>query len=303
MKKWIWIAVSILVVGIIGVQLYSSTTKTSAATVKERTAEVKKGKLEVKLSGSGTVQPVVSKDVESTSNNDEIDEVLASIGEEVNEGDELVTFTDGSDPIVSPAKGVVTSISVASGDKVNTGQVVAHVSDYSDLQTVVQIDELDISKVKVGQSVSLKVNAFADQTYSGTVSKVSEEGTSSNGVSTFEVYIHIDKIDHLKVGMGTEASILTDTKENALYVPLDAVHLSKGKKYVDLSGASSEKIEIKTGLANEDYVEITEGLSEGQIVKLPQLAASNAASTTNSNNNSLGGLGGLGGMTRSMGRN
>lgn len=314
MKKWVMLAVGILVAGFVGYQYYSSKTSSQTVSAQVRTATVQKGTLEVKISGSGTVQPVTSEDIKAKDNNNEIDEVLVATGEEVKEGDELITFTDGSDTITAPASGIVTTLSVSAGERVTSGQVIAHVTNYKDLQTVVQIDELDIPKIKKDQIVSLKINAFPDQAYTGKVASVSEEGTSSNGVSTFDVYIHIDKPENLKVGMSTEASILTASKESALYVPLDAIHSSNGEKYVQVlssttssqTNGGTEQKTVKTGLANEDYVEITEGLTEGELVQLPQLATGSSSSNTKGfmQGGGFGGanMGGMGGFNRNSGR-
>ncbi|WHY79614.1 efflux RND transporter periplasmic adaptor subunit [Neobacillus sp. WH10] len=314
MKKWIFIAVGVLVVGFVGYQWYSAQTSAQSVTEQVRTAVVQKGKFEVKISGSGSVQPVTSEDIKSIINNDEIDEVLVATGEEVKKGDELITFTDGSDPIIAPADGRITTLSVAAGERVTSGQVVAHVTNYQDLQTSVQIDELDISKIKEGQAVNLKVNAFPDQTYTGKVTTVAAEGSSSNGVSTFDVTIHLDKSENLKVGMSMEASILTASKDDALYVPLDAIHTANGEKYViavssgsDNQSSGNEQKTVKTGLANEDYVEITEGISEGETVQLPQLASGNSSNNTRRMlqgggfGGGMGGMGTMGGMNRNGG--
>ncbi|MFF2450256.1 efflux RND transporter periplasmic adaptor subunit [Neobacillus sp. NPDC058068] len=299
MKKWILIAVGVLVVGFVGYQWYSSKTSTQQASAEVRTATVQKGTLEVKISGSGTVQAITSEDIKSTIDTNQIDEVLVTVGEEVKKGAVLMTYIDGSDPVIAPADGVITTIAVQNGERVNNGQVVAHLTNYKDLQTVVQIDELDIPKIKNGQTVSLKVNAYPDESFTGKVTAVAEEGSSANGVSTFDVTIHIDKPDNLKVGMSAEASILTASKENALLVPLDAVYTRNNQKYVieltDSQNSGTEQKIVKTGLANEDYVEITEGIAEGQTIQLPQLAV--GGSSTNSNRMMQGGgFGGMGGM-------
>ena len=155
MKKWIWILISVLVIGFVGFQYYKSKTASTETTAQTRTAVVQQGKLEVKISGSGTVEPVTSEDIKSTVDNDEIDEVLVSAGDTVSEGDELITFTDDTDPITAPADGKITTVSVTDGERVTNGQVVAHLTDYKNLQTVVQVDELDITKIKQKQTVSI----------------------------------------------------------------------------------------------------------------------------------------------------
>jgi HlyD family secretion protein len=298
-----------VVIGFVGFQYYKSKTVSTEAAAQTRTAVVQQGKLEVKISGSGTVEPVTSEDIKSTIDNDEIDEVLVSTGDKVSEGDELITFTDDSDPITAPADGTITTVSVLEGERVTNGQVVAHLTDYKDLQTVVQVDELDITKIKKKQTVSLTVSAYPDSTFTGKVTEIAAEGTSANGTSTFDVTIHIDQPKNLKVGMSTEASILTQSKENALYVPVDGVYTNNNEKYVIVTSAStdtssggaagaSQQKTVKTGISTDEYVELTEGVTAGETIQLPELA-------TNNSTNSQGGMmrssmGGIGAMTGGM---
>ncbi|MBT2657606.1 HlyD family efflux transporter periplasmic adaptor subunit [Bacillus sp. ISL-18] len=306
MKKWIWILISVLVVGYVGYQWFHSRSSASTSTAAQvRTATVQKGKLEVTISGSGTVEPVTTEDIKATDDNNEIDEVLVSAGDTVTAGESLVTFTDDSDPITAPTAGTITTVSVASGDRINKGMVVAHLTNYNDLQTIVQVDELDIPKVKVGQTVTLSVSAYPDATYTGKVTAVAEEGTSTNGSSTFAVTIHIEKPTNLKVGMSTEATILTASKADAIYVPADAIYTNNNEKYVivDSTGtstdssttASGQQKTVKTGISTDEYVEITEGVTEGETVELPQLSSS--SSSTNQQGGMMQGMGGMqGGM-------
>ncbi|MEH7107324.1 efflux RND transporter periplasmic adaptor subunit [Bacillus sp. JJ1764] len=309
MKKWIWIIISVLVIGFVGYQYYSSKTSSTEATTQVRTATVQKGKLEVKISGSGAVEPVTSEDIKATEDNNEIDEVLAAAGDKVTAGQELVTFTDDSDPITAPAGGTITSVSVKAGERVTSGLTVAHLTNYTDLQTVVQVDELDIPKVKVGQTASLTISAYPDTTYTGKVTAVADEGSSESGSSTFDVTIHIDNPANLKVGMSSEASILTDSKDQALYVPVDAVHTSNNEKYVIVTSgntSTSEQKTVKTGIANDEYVEITEGVSEGETVQLPELSSSSSSQSQGFMMRGMDGGGGMppsgGGQGQSSGR-
>ncbi|MEH7156502.1 efflux RND transporter periplasmic adaptor subunit [Neobacillus drentensis] len=309
MKKWIWIIISVLVIGFVGFQYYKSKTVSTEAVAQTRTAVVQQGKLEVKISGSGTVEPVTSEDIKSTIDNDEIDEVLVSAGDKVSEGDELITFTDDTDPITAPADGTITTVSVLEGERVSNGQVVAHLTDYKDLQTVVQVDELDITKIKKKQTVSITVSAYPNTTFTGKVTAIAAEGTSANGTSTFDVTIHIDKPKNLKVGMSTEASILTQSKENALYVPVDGVYTNNNEKYVIVTSAStdassnattgtSQQKTVKTGISTDEYVELTEGVKVGETIQLPELATSSSFNSQGGMmRGSMGGMSGMGAMT------
>ncbi|MEI4831976.1 HlyD family efflux transporter periplasmic adaptor subunit [Bacillus sp. FJAT-53711] len=315
MKKWISI-LGVLIIVLGAGAWYVLKNKSQPVMNQAVSVAVQKGKLDVKVTGSGSTQSVTNEDITADSNK-VVDSVLVSANDVVKKGQELITFTDGSDSIVAPADGTITSISVQAGDRVTSGKAVAHITNYSDLETIIQVDELDIPKVQVGQSVTLKVNSFPDTTYTGKVTDVAKEGTVSNGVSSFNVTVHIDDPKDVKIGMTTEASILTDSKDNVLYVPVEAVHTRGDQKFVlvQSSTASSngqtsskgktnsngqanmERKLVKTGIHNEDYVEITEGLQEGDHVQLPMAAQGNAA---NNNNNKQKGFmmspgGGMGG--------
>ncbi|WML47177.1 efflux RND transporter periplasmic adaptor subunit [Neobacillus sp. PS3-34] len=300
MKKWIFIVLGLAVIAFVGYQ-YFNKNSTQEVSATYPTATVQKGKLEVKVSGSGSVQPVSSTDIKAESEK-KIEEVLVDSGDAVTKGQELITFTDGSDPIIAPHKGIITSLTVSADQRVSVGEVVAHVTDYKNLQTVIQIDELDIPKIKVSQNVNIKANSFPDEAFSGKVTAISNEGTVTNGVSTFDVTIHIDNPKSLKVGMTAEASILTNSKDQALYVPVEAVHSINSQKYVVVSNgtaggntASTERKAVKTGLYNEDYVEITSGLTEGETVQLPAVSVNSNSNLRGMGRGGIGGFPGIGG--------
>ncbi|MEH7253469.1 efflux RND transporter periplasmic adaptor subunit [Neobacillus niacini] len=210
------------------------------------------------------------------------DTVNVKEGDVVKAGDTLITFTDGS-ILKSPVDGTITSLSVASGDSVQVSGTVAHITNYSSLQTTISVDELDITKVQVGQAVKITATAFEEEAFEGTVTSVANVGTSSNGVSTFDVEIQITDPKNLKIGMSTEASITIENKEDALYVPVEAVYKSGDEKYVlvpessDDSTQTTKRVTVETGIANDSNVEITSGLTEGESIQIP-IVQSNGSS-------------------------
>ncbi|MFE4131733.1 efflux RND transporter periplasmic adaptor subunit [Peribacillus sp. YIM B13482] len=291
MKKWIMIG-AILVVVIGGCVWFFMKDNAEPVVAKSVPAKVEKGDLKVKISGSGSVAATNSKDLTSSVTG-EVDEVLVEKNELVEKGDELITFSDGSDPITAPFDGTVTKLDVEEGDRVSSSEVVAHVTDYKKLKTTVSVDEMDVPSVKKGQTVEIKASAFEDKTFTGEVTSVAKEGTYENGVSSFDVTIKIDKPGDLKIGMSTEVSIVTNSVKDVLYVPIEAVQKDGEEKYVNIQqsgsaeGATSTKATVETGISNDRYIEITSGLEEGQFVSLP---------ITISNENSTGsGLGGRNG--------
>ncbi|PJN87887.1 efflux transporter periplasmic adaptor subunit, partial [Bacillus sp. mrc49] len=198
MKKWMMLS-AVLVLAIGGSFWFFMKEKAEPAVAKSVTAQVEKGDLEVEISGSGSVAAINSEDVTSSAAA-EVDEVLVEKNELVEKGDELITFTDGSDPVTAPFDGTVTTLDVEAGDRISGGDVVAHVTDYKKLKTTVSVDELDIPSVKKGQTVEIKASAFEDETFTGKVTSVSREGTYENGVSSFDVTIQIDKPRDIKIG-------------------------------------------------------------------------------------------------------
>ncbi|WP_042347369.1 efflux RND transporter periplasmic adaptor subunit [Bacillus massiliigorillae] len=220
-----------------------------------------------------------------------VDTVKVAKGDVVTKGTTIASFTDGS-ILQAPVAGTITSLAIASGDSVDSSTAVAHITDYTSLQTTISVDELDISKVKVKQAVEISASAFEDETFAGVVTAVATEGSSENGVSSFDVTVKITDPKSLKIGMSTEAKILIESKDNALYVPVEAVYTSGNEKYVLKASSSSEtgeKQTVEIGIANDTYVEITSGLSEEDSVQLPQVKSNN---NSTGRNNMQGGFGG-----------
>lgn len=232
MKKWIIaVVVVVLLAGGTTWFFYNKKESKAATGVITRTATVQQGTLTSNVSGSGDLVPAVDTDIKATAANT-INDVLVKASQKVEKGQDLITFTDGSTPITAPATGIITQVNVYAGDRVNAGQAVVHLTNYSDLNTVIQVDELDIPQVKTKQPVNITVNAFPDKTYQGTVKSIAPQGTDTNGVSSFDVTVHLTSSTGLKPGMTTTANITTNKKANALYIPVESVHKINNQYYV-----------------------------------------------------------------------
>jgi HlyD family secretion protein len=136
------------------------------------------------------------------------------------------------DPIRAPIDGMLATFDVEAGDSISPNGELGEIVNFAQLQMVVGIDELDISKVKLAQEAQILVEALPDDTFTGKVVSIADEGTASNGVASFDVTINLTKADNLKVGMSAEATIMTASKSDALYVPIEAVQSSQGKYFV-----------------------------------------------------------------------
>ena len=145
--------------------------------------------------------------------------------------------------IIAPIAGVITKMSNKVGDTVKAGDELSNVSDPTQMQFDVPVDELDIAKLQVGQKTSITIDALPATLKTpviGEVAKVAVTGVSENGVTTFTVTVKInDNLEKLKGGMNANGEIEVANKENTLYVPIEAITTLNGKSFVYLKGAGS----------------------------------------------------------------
>lgn len=314
MKKWIISIIVIILIGS-GATWYVKKGKADQAnpTTIIPTATVKKGNIQSKVSGSGSLLPTIDEDIKPDASHTVYD-IYVSVGDKVKKGQAILIYNNGT-KLYAPASGTITAINVYNNSRVSAGQAVAHIINYSDLNTTVQVDELDVPSVKIGQPVNIVVNAFPDKTYTGKVTDIAKEGSVSNGVSTFDVTVHLTSSKGLKAGMTTTADIITDQKNNVLYVPVEAVHKMRNETFVLVkdqstvigqtagnnqnnnnknqqgkqksqysgrsnlaNGASAKRVTVTTGIHNDSYIEITSGLTEGQVVELPPIVQNSGQS-------------------------
>ena len=162
----------------------------------------------------------------------------------------------------------------------------------------VSIDELDIMSVQEGQDVTIVLDALPEDTFHGTVSKISASGNIQSGVTTYPVTITLTDVGDAAVmaGMNATATISIATSENVLLIPLDALQESGSEKFVLVAGSPdgesgmSERRTVETGLSDGTNVEIISGLSEGE-----QIIYEQSVSTDSSGQSAFPG-GGMGGM-------
>jgi HlyD family secretion protein len=110
-------------------------------------------------------------------------------------------------------------------------------------------------------------DAFEDEVYEGTVKKISGVGKNTGGVTTYTVTIELEGDAHLKNAMSATATIELERRDNVLLIPVDAVQTIDGEKYVQVvSGETTTQVPVTLGLVNEEYAEVTDGLSAGDQV-------------------------------------
>lgn len=288
-KKYIIIGIILLiiVIGYFWLKGVGEKTLTEYANSAIEETEVKTGNINVKITGNGAIESLKRYEVFATM----AGELKNS---NVNEGDivkkDKVLFKVGNYDIKAPAEGTVITKNFDKGDYINTtsstGMIepIAVIADMTKVKFDIPVDELDISKIKVGMEADITADALLGQTFKGAVTKIASEGENVNGVTTYDVTIEIAEYGELKIGMNVDATIVTEKKENVLNIPMSTINKNGNESYVyvregnytnemrnELTSIPTSMADVKgyrkqivqVGINDKDYIEILEGLNEG----------------------------------------
>ena len=214
--------------------------------------------------------------------------------------------------ITAPIAGTVITKDAKVGDKIqkssNSAKTLATIYDLSELTFDMDIDELDINNIKVGQEVNVRADAFNNKVFKGKITNVSLVAANSNGVTNYPVTVTLTDIGDLLPGMNVDAYVVLARVDNAIAIPADAlqrgnvVYVLNTSKTIAEGNYNTEgisdrvknrvpdgftAINVETGISNENYIEIKSGLQEGDEVYI--------TTTTTNTNQMFGGMGGMGG--------
>ncbi len=150
--------------------------------------------------------------------------------------------------------------------------VVAELPDLSDFISVIYVNEVDISKVKKGQQVDIKVDAFPEKEFNGYISDVANIGQQlrNQDAKVFEVTVQLNSIDSvLRPAMTTSNEVLVYSYEDVFSIPLECYQKSDSLEFVvKKEGKKYVKQEVIAHVSNDDAIVIAAGLSESDIVCL-----------------------------------
>lgn len=187
---------------------------------------------------------------------------------------ELVSANEGvtSANIVSPIDGIISTI-VPGGDEVNQGQSLAVIANPIDLAMTGQVDELNVTKIKVGQSVQLSLDALKGNPVSGVVKSIEASQQRGGAMNSYSVKVEIPqdvvKKNDLRVGYAAKVSAVFGVKENAVVIPRAALK-QEGDQYFVLVADAVGKIptarSVILGLQTDLEAEVTRGLKPGEVV-------------------------------------
>ena len=191
--------------------------------------------------------------------------------------------------ITSPISGTVIQKNVKAGDTVGTdttaSETLCTIYDLSYLEMTLNVDELEILSIKEGQTVTITADAISDRTFTGVVTSVSAAGTTTGGTTTYPVTIRIDDTGDLLPGMNATAEIEVSSASNALAVPNGSVvrgnYVLVTKDSPSAANAVQDMtapdgyvyVKITTGTSDNDSIEVTGGLQEGDTIAYDANAA------------------------------
>ncbi len=187
----------------------------------------------------------------------------------------ISTLNDSSDSLSSSDASALSGSSSdtsGSGSSGSSGSTtVAEISLDENMVIEISVDESDILSLSEGQEATVSIDSIGEDTYTGSVTNISTSATSSSGVTTYTAEITIAKTEDMLSGMSASVSITIEGVDNALLIPVEALHQTSSTSYVyteydESTGEYSGMVEVTTGLSNSSYVEITDGLSEGDTV-------------------------------------
>ena len=184
--------------------------------------------------------------------------------------------------IDAPISGTIVDKKVKAGDKLSANdtamQNLCTIYDMSYLEMKLNVDELKIRSLEVGQEVEITADAVPGETYKGVISSILVAGTTANGSTSYPVTVRIDDMGELLPGMNATAKITTASVKNVLALPNAA--LVRGSYVLvtkDSPSAANAEIsmtapdgyvyvKVTTGISDDDYIEVKSGLQEGDTI-------------------------------------
>ena len=180
--------------------------------------------------------------------------------------------------ITAPLEGVVASLGAEVGEMVSSGTPMVVLVDISKFHIDVEIDEIDISQIAMGQEVLITLDALPDEEITGHVEAIAPTASSvDGGVVSYVVTVAIEPTDaFLRPGMSANTTITTARNDNALLVPNRYIQIDResGKMYVERleEDGLTSRVEIQTGMRSEFDSEVVAGLEEGDTIVLRSLS-------------------------------
>jgi HlyD family secretion protein len=193
--------------------------------------------------------------------------VYVAAGDEIKEGDKLVRLASG-ETIAADFDGRVNLVGAEEGDDVDADTTLVEIADFSHMTVSIRVDEYDIADVSVGQAVTVTATA-TEETFDSTIESINYISQSSGNVAYYTATADVDVSGGIYPGMQATVTITQQQADDVVILKEDALSFdAMNNAFVytmDESGAMTE-VSVTVGVSNGNYVEIKEGLADGDTV-------------------------------------
>jgi macrolide-specific efflux system membrane fusion protein len=257
------------------------------------TAKVARGNISAELPASGIVIPRNRLEIKPPVAG-RVEDVLVQEGQQITKG-QILAWMSSSDraalldaarakgpdemkywqdvykpaPIIAPLDGFVIKRNMEPGQFFGVSEVVLVMADRLIVQA--QIDETDISRIKLGQAAAIQLDSFPDHSIPGAVEQIAYESVTINNVNVYNVNVLPKNVpSFFRSGMSATINFMMEQRTDVPYLPISAIKKKGGRTYCFVK--KDEKIipiQIQTGLENNDKIEIISGISLGDDVVIP----------------------------------
>lgn len=254
--------------------------------------------------GSGTV--LVANPVYVSAHGGTVDDVRVEVGDDVSRNGKLFTLEgeilssslyslleqreslqEDLDGIVADidglsvragSDGVITGLSLKNGQPVQQGAALFTVQSSDTVKIDVEIDELDIADIEMGDAATVTFDALPEKTFTADIIKINPVGVANNNVTKYTVTLSLEDAQNVLLGMSADVLIVSQQVQDALLIPVEAIQVINGEKFVVFEQDIDEDLmytpathKVMTGITDGVNIEVTEGLSEGDRVAVPQV--------------------------------
>ena len=182
----------------------------------------------------------------------------------------LTIYRDGA--VLASQDGLITSVEYDEDTATSATETqILTLYPQKQMTVTISIDETDILSLKEGQEAQITVSSVSDDAFTGSVTSISKVADTSTGVTRYSAEVTLDREEGMLVGMTADVDVRIEGTENALIIPVDALHQNSASYYVYTGYDEAQKrytgrTDVTIGMQNDDYVEITSGLKEGDTV-------------------------------------
>lgn len=263
-RKILILALILLLVAVAGYYIYRSLKQEYTVTYDTYTATT--GSISNALSFSGNIS-LIDSATYAASSSSSVKKIYAPAGAKVCDGDKLVRLANG-ETVTADFDGTVNVLSVKEGDEVSPGDTLVQIADFTHMCVSFRVDEYDISDVAVGQACTVTITAL-EREFESEIAAIDHISASTGNVAYYTATAYVDVDEGVLPGMQVTVTIPQEEASNVVILKVDALSFDQtNQAYVWMKDDSGDlkQVSVTTGVSNGNYIEITDGLSDGDEV-------------------------------------